>query len=610
MQIAFKKLTNIVPALRNTFARFPLPVLFILCATTVALILVHNIQLLERAALGKLFAAMAYSAVSLTSLKLVAERHGWSAVRHAAGVIVTLSVIAIYVLTVLDEQISSTYLFFSLATVLSLLFAPYIKTASTSSSVWYFNYQTGAGVFFGGLAALVLGIGMVLSLVSIGYLFEIKVPGKLYGDIWLLCWLLLFPVYVLSSISREFDFEDEGCAFPGGVSFITNYILVPLMFAYMAILYVYLGKILIQQELPRGNLGWMITAFGTIGITTKLLAYPIRHKGTRLLSLFDSYYYYALLVPIILLGIAIGVRINDYGVTEQRYAVVLLGAWFALVALGTIVLKQRFHIRYVPVVLAVMALFASFGPWGAVELSIQSQLSRFESLLNKHQLLVDGRVVRSQGNIPFADRKSISSIADYLTMNEDRLRHIQTWFEPLAAESGDIEIKAKRWSGGRTLVELLGLKYVNRWQKEKGSADSYYNYKIEKGLFNVSGYDFVVRGSLYSHKPGKTAAREMFDYFRNGRQGGLTVEFNGKSLVIRPSPAEEMTFNVTALVRKLRKQKLSKIPLANQGMLSLSGKSAGGMQVKILFENIYGHVIEGGQFNTTSVHYVLMIRFQ
>jgi len=106
-------------------------------------------------------------------------------------------------------------------------------------------------------------VGVSFILLSIRYLFEIKISSDTYRDMWIICWGVFFPIYILSNISRQFDYKNDGCDFPKGVNFIANYILAPLVFVYMAILYTYFIKIIVQWELPRGNLGWLITSFGT-----------------------------------------------------------------------------------------------------------------------------------------------------------------------------------------------------------------------------------------------------------------------------------------------------------------------------------------------------------
>lgn len=601
---------SVVPAVKETFSRFPLAMIAMLSATLIALLLIHEIEFADNIFLGRCLASMLYAVVALTSLKLFVDSEKVSKTQHTVAAITIMAVIVIFVWVVFSELTILTYILFSVAVILSLLFSPYINRPSSCASVWYFNYQTGAAVFFAGLAAIILGIGMSLILASIAYLFETKIPDAIYADIWVLSWGILFPIYVLSNISQEFDFEDDNCAFPKGVSFITNYILVPLMFAYMAILYAYFIKIIVQWELPRGNLGWMITTFGSIGITTKLLVYPIRSHGTRLLVLFDKYYYYALIVPVVLLAMAIGVRINDYGVTEQRYAVVLLGVWFSIITLLAIFKKDQFHIKYVPIILAALAFFSTFGPWGAVEVSIYSQTNRFESLLIKHKLLVDGQAVKARDELPFEDRKTLSSIADYLSKTENRQKRIRPWFESLNAQQEKNELTAYRWKGGRKFIELLGVSYTAHWQKNKAvNSFAYKNhFNPYKMLVDVSEFDYIGRGDFSFNL--NINAEQEFVLQHKGSQKQITIKRREEIFVFETEPGEIAEFDLARLILELRQQNILQTAANALDNLTITQTSTNGrFKVRLLLERIYGKITKANRVDITSVSFILMLKF-
>ncbi len=612
MSFSMRNLDSVVPIVKNTLFRFPLSFVCTLCATLMALLLVHDIEIIDNKLVSKFYAGMLFGTVAFTSLKLFVESKNWSVDKHVVGAITIMAVIIFYVWEVFTESVFSSYIFFTLALFLSLLFSPYIKSSSNPLSVWYFNYQTGAAIFFAGLAALILGIGMSLILASIGFLFEIKIPSEVYADAWILCWGVLFPTYVLSNISKKFDYEDDSCGFPKEASFITNYILIPLMFVYMAILYVYFFKIIVQWQLPRGNLGWMITTFGTIGITTKLLAYPIRSNGTRLLVLFDKYYYHALIMPILLLAISIGVRINDYGVTEQRYAVLLLGVWFSAITLVAVFKNNLFHIKYVPIILAVLAIFASFGPWGAVDVSINSQVGRFESLLTKHNLLVNGQVVKAKGKLPFNDRKSLSSIADYLSISENRLKHIRPWFKSLMADTEKKELNSHRREGGREVVSLLGVSYVSYGQTEKNASNFNYSKHLDlsRVLADVSGFDYVGRSSFRFY--GENISKHKFDLHHKVKSVEIDFGRTGKAFIVKTETGEKVEFDLAGLIRglRVREQHITQIALPDVDKLTLTQSSASGyLKVRLLLEKIEGKVEKDNVVYFTNVQYILMLKF-
>ena len=231
MLFSIRNWLNLLPAVKQTLARFPLPFIFTVFATLGGLLLVHEVEWIDERFVVKCVTALAYGTVALTSVKLLGESNAWSSGKHLAAAGITVLVILSFVWSIIAQATASTYVFFALAIALSLMFAPYINRASDSSSVWYFNYQTGVAIFFAGFAALILGAGLSLILASTGYLFEIKIPQEAYGDVWVMSWGLLFPVYILANISTEFDFEDDSCDFPKGIRFIANYLLAPIMLA-------------------------------------------------------------------------------------------------------------------------------------------------------------------------------------------------------------------------------------------------------------------------------------------------------------------------------------------------------------------------------------------
>ena len=616
--VSIKKIThirewsNIVPVIKDTARRFPLPFSLIILFSLSAFLLFHDVQLLDEAFLLRCFASMAYGIVALTSLKLFAESKRWSVIKQILAAFIIMLFILYYVWTYPVRFDTTSNLFFSLMLVSCLLFSPYIKSNSTSNSVWYFNYQTGVAVFFSALASLVLGVGISLSFASIDYLFGFDVQHKTYGDIWLLCWTILFPLYILINIAKIFDYEDEHCPFPKGVDFITNYILAPLMLVYMAILYAYFFKIMIQWELPRGNLGWMITIFGTVGITTKLLAYPIRHSGTRLLIWFDRYYYYALIVPTILLFIAIGVRIKDYGLTEHRYAIILLGLWFTTITLLAVFKKNQFNIKAIPISLAALALVASMGPLSAIDLSLQSQINRFDSILKKYQLLNNGQVVKANQNISFVDRKSLSSIADYLTENEYRLKHIKFKFTSLLEQSEDKTLIDKRYGGGKRLFELMGLTYLNRWQVKETTGTKFYyikQYNLNRQMTDVSHFDYIGSGQIYLNSdntkyPFKIIHKDkQIEIRTSAKEGVFTVATESKTM------NQKVEFNLIQFIQGLKQRNISEMNVDNISEFTLIKKSDNDLfTARIDIEQIQGNIDTNKQLTLQQIKYKLMLK--
>ena len=185
----------------------------------------------------------------------------------------------------------------------------------------------------------------------------------------------------------------------GGFIFIANYLLVPLCLIYMFILYAYFAKILFQGQLPRGNLAYMVTGFGFIGVLTHLAVYPMRETGTRLLQQFYNHFYTIAIVPILLLAFGLYTRISEYGLTEDRYALVICCLWLSGLSVIYVAYRRLAHIKYIPMILCVLSLIAATGPLSAPWLSVNSQVHQLRiKLTNVGVLDQKGHVVsRSLG---------------------------------------------------------------------------------------------------------------------------------------------------------------------------------------------------------------------
>ena len=454
-------------------------------------------------------------------VSLYGEGHGTR--RSVSGAFSFLALCVLFAAFFVPAQMTAAHIFLGAALGLFLLVAPFARRAASGDAVWAFVYKSAIAVIFGGISTLILAGGLSAILASIGYLFDIKIKGEVYGDIWALGWCLFFPLYVLAGLPRDLEADTQTCDIPAPVSFIANYLMVPMMLAYTGILYAYGIKIAAQWELPRGNLAYMVTGFGAIGVLTHLAIYPMRAQGTRLLRFFDRAFYALLPVPLLLLAVGIWTRINDYGVTEQRYAIALCLGWLAVLVLMKASKPAAFHIKHVPLTLAALCLAASFGPWSAANVSLKSQYERLEQHLYSAGVLnTEGKVQKARANISFEERRAISSILDYLR-GRSALERLEPWVTPVTKNLTDpdhikwypgMEIKGDT----KTVAEMLrcdkrgrcpnqyrlpeeimaawGMEYVSRWSRSE--EDSVYvsiaAHNIGGQLIGIHGYDYMQQG--------------------------------------------------------------------------------------------------------------------
>jgi hypothetical protein len=125
--------------------------------------------------------------------------------------------------------------------------------------------------------------------------------------------------------------------------------------------------------------------------------------------------FYFLLAPLIaLLFVAIFKRVNTYGITEERYFVILLACWLAFISLYMIVTGGN-KIRMIPVSLCIIAFLSSFGPWGAFNISRNSQVKELTTLLDSNHVLKNGVAdTTSAHDVTAQDYIRIQDIVRYL----------------------------------------------------------------------------------------------------------------------------------------------------------------------------------------------------
>ena len=543
---------------------------------------------------------------------LFAESHGWIKIKKYSFAIPIFAIICWQISSNDSLAVSSWTLILTVA--LTVSFAAYIFRQNDNASIWYFNFQLVAGICFAILSTLILCGGLSLILKSIEYLFEINISHKLYMDIWLTGWCFFAPAYFITNVPTQFDYQRSDCEFPRGVHFIQNYVLVPLSLVFMVILYAYFIKILLQWELPRGNLGKMISTFGVIGIFTHLTIYPVYDRGAPLLNWFYRNFYKMMIVPLGLLTLAIAVRLSQYGLTEPRYIVVISVIWFALLIVYYLIKGTDFQIRNVVIALATLSLIASFGPWRIDKLPVQDQFARLQTLLIKENLLNNDQYIAPENQPDFETRKSISSIVSYL-VSHGGSEKMRPWFSDQEAydKTTTCDGHRCRYYNGSELVKHMGIDYVDRWQHSGEGSSFYINIKSannngpfgnHKRRISVKGFDYMIQVTAYQNDCGKKCD-DLIDQTIKSEEIKTILKKDNK-LEIISSDFQTLTIDLNKILDQFHEQ--GNIELAPEDVHKLViDESVDGIEVRLLLNHIHGVVLENKK-QTNNIDGVLLLK--
>lgn len=473
---------QIIQGIQTTIKRFPIPVTISIIGTAVSLFILHNSDV---ESVSRLFYTIGLAFPLSIAATLISERNNKK--------ILNFSILGIFILlyyffigknlfTVDYDKFRIQYMLWIIASTFLITFIPFIKkTTADVLDFWHYNQK----ILFAGLTTIfytgTIYAGLSIALFSINTLFDLNIDSIRWAELGTLIGGLFTTTFFLARFPQAQKNETD---YPKELRIFTFYVLTPLIAIYFLILYSYSGKILISQEWPKGIISSMILGFSMLGIFTYALAYPLILKD-QLLQKISKWFFIALLPQIIVLFLAVKLRIDEYAITEQRYFVVIFGAWLLGMSLYFLINKTK-NIQIIAVTLFALTALVSFGPWGAFQVSRDSQINRLENILINNNMLIDGKIASTTTQISFKDRQEISEIITYLNQNHG-LETIQPWFNE------DLNAIKEPYMKARRATELLGITFIDRYQNE----DNYYFTAGDRGKgmdsVKVTGYDYLVR---------------------------------------------------------------------------------------------------------------------
>jgi hypothetical protein len=384
-------------------------------------------------------------------------------------------------------------------------FAPFIGR-DEPGAFWQWNRILFIRFLLGALYSVVLFLGLAGALLALDKLLGIAIANEAYPRLWILISFVFNPWFFVAGIPDDIGALERVDEFPTGLRVFTQYVLVPIVALYLVILLIYFGKVVITREWPKGWIGNLVSSVAGVGTLSWLLVHPLERKPEHAwVKGFTRGFYVAMLPAIAMLLLAIYTRVDQYGVTERRYFLILLSVWLAATAVYYTISKSR-NIKLLPASLCVVALIGLGGPWGAYAISLSSQRSRLAALLERHELMRDGTLVRATGAVSDSVAQQVSEGFRYL-LERHGSATIRSWLAPEMEKSiGAIGAgsPARAESGARLVVEAINVRYFARYNLDV-TGESFYFYAPNTRLaVPVDGYQFAMRLSNVSSNPPDT----------------------------------------------------------------------------------------------------------
>jgi len=388
-----------------------------------------------------------------------------------------------------------------IAAFLSMFFISFLQK-NKDKAFWNFTIQTlfqlGLAVLFG----LVIFLGLLLAFSAIEQLFNIKIRDKVYGNLAIFCFVLFAPLYFLMNIPDKAAKHNEEMILDKFLKIFALYILMPIAMVYVAILYIYLFKIIFNWELPNGSVSWLVSVLAFSGLLIITLLYPVLLQGKNKFVVFLSRYFGLIILPLlVLMTIGIFRRIGDYGITIQRCNILLLNIWFYGVYTYLFIAKSQ-SIKWIPISFTAIALCVSTGFWSIANITkytITAELNKY--LDNKKMSLSDKTFFN---NMEQRDKKKIRDKMKYLYSTYGR-ESIQPFFSDNLQNKYMYEILSDlrlhdiddTGNTGKKFEYYRGLDDEEIWSLGKFNTFVYVNYRsgetTKKISHSVENNHFIIK---------------------------------------------------------------------------------------------------------------------
>lgn len=470
---------------------------------------------------------------------------------------------------------------------------------------WQYNKALFLRILLAVLYSGFIFIGLVLALTALRLLFDLNIPEKLYFEIWVTTIGWFNTWFFVSGIPHDFDELDRNTKYPKGLRIFFQYVLLPLLAIYLLILYSYAGKILVTWNWPKGLVTYLITFVSILGIFTFLLVYPYGHlKEHSWIKRLSRGYYFLLLPLIVLLYIAIFMRIADYGITINRYGILLLAIWITIVSLYSVMGKT--NIKFIPISLAIVLIICLLGPWGIFSVSERSQVNRLKNILEKSKILVDEKIqnetiwnkdslpklyakVEWKNNTVLNDslHNEVMSILDYLDSYHG-FEAIQPWYKQdiHAIINQQQASKSKKETYFPTESEIymrsMGLK--NEWRNQFFQSQyTSYNTANKNNITSLDGYEYLVH---FDYFVASSKEAPISTFYLNNEKYELIYNPKNKLTLVIKNNRMQYAFELRPLIDKLSSQQDSQssieVPVSNMTLF----KSQAALDLRLQFETI------------------------
>ncbi|MBF4806771.1 MAG: DUF4153 domain-containing protein, partial [Pseudoleptotrichia goodfellowii] len=408
-----ERIKNFLPNMKKGIERFPITILFSVVIFGILVYMIHQegdiaSSLEER--LNKILTLLGIGLPMTATLELIREKYFPDKNKLFSRVVegtVTLIFLYIIKLQYLGHAfIESDFIrLFFIGVIFTILFF-FIPVIGRKKDAEKYIETVVVNIFVTKVFSVVLYLGLIAIIGAVDVLL-INIDNKVY------LYTYMFSVFIFAMtffLSRLKEVNENLEEYQTNIVFKTllKFIIIPLILGYTLVLYLYLGRILIQMKMPKGVVSHLVLWYTTFSLFVMIMITPMAETD-KIISEFKKNFP-KISIPLILLSfVSIFQRIGQYGITESRYYIVAVAVWL-LFCMIFYIFRTKVTVIMISAIAVIFVTF--YVPFiDAESVSLRSQNNRLEKILIKNSILKDGKLVKKTD----LDEKTKAEIADIVS---------------------------------------------------------------------------------------------------------------------------------------------------------------------------------------------------
>ena len=297
--------------------------------------------------------------------------------------------------------------------------------------------------------------------------------------------VFIFGIILFVSRLKGVDEDLENYEIPKIIKILLSYIIIPIIVIYSVTLYIYTLKIIFTLKMPKGIVSHLVVWYMIFSLFIIVISTPLV-KENVIVRKFRKFFPMVSIPLIIIAFISILSRIMQYGMTENRYIIIILIFWLLFNMIFYII---KTDVRVV-IISTILVVFVSvFGPWNMTNISVNSQSKRLERILVKNGLLKNGKLEKNS-NLSDQTKIDIMNIVNYFYNNFDILSRREKKLK-------SFEENGKFYSTEKEFMEKIGaddswnISYFHKYDAIK-KVERIENININENTYYVTEYDYLL----------------------------------------------------------------------------------------------------------------------